>query len=193
MLRRAVIGLSLALLAGCHGHRASVASVQAPLSTAPGVSHPFAAGHLKDFSAADGAWVGSGAYLTNVSVLRLAATGRFDPTMLSVPASTELMVNAIPSQSDQFWLSSGPHKPNGSHFGLVAYTSEAPGIRNPPLLLKLPSPYAGYITCLSMRDLCLMTLNLPQGRVSMSLPPQALPNWRAIADGLLRAMRALES
>jgi hypothetical protein len=186
---RAVVGLSLLLLAACQGHPATETS--AP--TAPGVAHPFGAGRLKDFAADDGAWVGKGDYLADVSVLRLAAAGGFQHGMVGVPADAKMMIKAVPKRSDLFWKTTGPHTPNGSQFGLVAYTSEAPGIVNPPLLLKLPAPHAGYISCVSLRKFCLLTMDVGEGQVSMSLPPQALPNWRAIADGLSRAMQKLES
>ena len=191
--RQAVLGLSLVLLAACQQRHPATAP---PLSTAPGAVHPYGAGHLKDFSANDGAWaVGKGGYLTYVSVSRLAATGGFDPTLLGVPASSAIIVSAtqkMPVRS-QYWTTTGPHRPNGSLLGLVAYTSDAPGIVNPPLLLKLPAPYSGYITCISLGKVCDLTLELGQGQVTMSLPPPALPNWRALADGLTRAMQRLES
>jgi hypothetical protein len=188
-LPQAFVGVSLLLLAACQGHPATETS--AP--TAPGVVHPFGAGRLKDFSANDGAWVGKGDYLADVSVLRLAAAGAFQPSVLGVPANANIMLKAVPKRSDLFWKTTGPHTPNGSQFGLVAYTSGAPGIVNPPLLLKLPAPYAGYISCVSLRKFYLLTMDVGEGQVSMSLPPQALPNWPAIADGLSRAMRKLES
>ena len=186
-LRQAVLGLSFMALAACQGHPAPAASA------APGVSHPFGLGRLKDFSADDGAWSGDGSYLTHVSVAQLARSGGFAPAMLGAPASARMVIAAVPTRSDPFWKASGPHRPNGSLLGLVAYTSEARGILNPPLLLKLPAPYAGYIRCASLRAYCLLTMDVGEGQVTMSLPPQSLPNWRAIADGLARAVQKLES